>query len=286
MRLAIGPDIRDLPAFSLQGIEAEGVLLLWRLGQHYPSIYGHGEWLYELIGTNAYIALVEDHHVEPQWNEELLEALRDVAHGLWLRDWWPTSERDAIAHLNHELLEAELAQRAEELEEFCTLDLEVKAGVREGPSQSEYALVAGDRTGHTDRALASGTAPITWQAVPAGIFDAAEDALSWSVEAAPDPQLHVAASLLATSHLSPEGFAVRAQTANLQVTGVLSDDGHGTLPLPMTALDAWLHDFNDLEINVGVAVDEPASLRDEVRRFAARCLANPRYQAEEQATNL
>ena len=107
--------------------------------------------------------------------------------------------------------------------------------------------------------------------MPARIFDANETAIHWSVDARPDPVLHVLVDLLPGADAS--GIAVAAtllDKPDSKVSESLDAGGAADLPLPLSAAEVWSQNWDALRIRVGAAGDgdEDAAVRDRVRAYA------------------
>ena len=281
---AIGDPVDDPPPL-LQAVEARGVLLEWPIDApegRAPFLTVtdtfEAEWLWQLIGERAHAALLtmsaggERKEVEPKWSAPLLGHLRKFAHGMWLRSWWPASIRDGLPPLDRQVLDGELVELADQLEGI--LDEEVAAEFSRSwlaiaTTRADFALAAaGESQAVPETVIASGTAPVPWQGVPAGIVDATEEAAHWSVDATPDPVLHVVVRPLGSAHLL-SGLAGAAELPGVPVAeGALDSHGAVLLPLSMSAREAWAADWTRLVLTVGVDVAETAKLRTDVRSFA------------------
>lgn len=270
---------------------------LWRvLGEA-----GHVSVVDALTGRSQQLAPLDVAGVD--WLPGTLAPLRRLALGHWLRRWWPASIRAGVADLDSALLDAEIAVLTAAAEEFFTgetFDSDVAgllephraalaawlhdgdprvAGLVEAAAavgdwadlaeipaprrQQNYALAAGDAGPRRSGAIASGTASVSWSAVPPGVFDAAEDTVAWTVAA--DSAGRVSASL-EVAVLSPAtDIAVRFGEAE----GVLDAQGRATLALPMAESAAWNHDWSVTEVAVGGHGDpaETPAVRDRIRGF-------------------
>ncbi|APE14899.1 hypothetical protein [Mycolicibacterium pallens] len=147
--------------------------------------------------------------------------------------------------------------------------------------QDDYALAARGDAGPVPTGLiARGVAPIAWSAVPSGVFDAAEDTVTWAVAAHGD-------QVTATLHAavigpgSPAGIPVALHCGNLTATGELDASGRATIALhddadaSATAAAAWDQDWSATTVTVGADVDESNDARRRVRQFARQRLAQP-----------
>ncbi|SPM34083.1 hypothetical protein BN1232_05540 [Mycobacterium rhizamassiliense] len=143
--------------------------------------------------------------------------------------------------------------------------------------RDDYALAAGSDAGPRGAApIARGVASISWSAVPPAIFDAGEDTVEWSVEAA---GAAVRAAIIGPD--LPSGIAVRLRSGAITGTGVLDAGGRATLPLldaqgqPMTEAAAWNHDWAATAVLVGADTAEARETRERVRRWARSRLDRP-----------
>ncbi|MEZ0359637.1 hypothetical protein [Mycobacterium sp. SA01] len=147
--------------------------------------------------------------------------------------------------------------------------------------QDDYALAAGGDTGPAPPGLiARGTASIAWSGVPGGVFDAAEDTVSWAVAADGD-------AVTATLHTavigpgSPAAIPVALRCGEITAVGELDASGRASIPVldtanaPLTATGGWDQDWSATVVTVGAAVAESADARERVRRFARQRLAQP-----------
>ena len=147
--------------------------------------------------------------------------------------------------------------------------------------QDDYALAAGGDAGPAPAGLiARGAVSIAWSAVPGGVFDAAEETVTWAVAADGD-------QVTATLHAavigpgSPAGIPVVLRCGNLTATGELDASGRATIALhddanaPATAATAWDQDWSAATVTVGADVDESSDARLRVRQFARQRLAQP-----------
>ncbi|KDF02274.1 hypothetical protein Y900_025895 [Mycolicibacterium aromaticivorans JS19b1 = JCM 16368] len=147
--------------------------------------------------------------------------------------------------------------------------------------QDDYALAAGGDGGPVPAGLiARGTASIAWSGVPGGVFDAAEDTVSWAVAADGD---RVAATLHAAviGPGSPTGVPVTVHCGNLSATGELDASGRTTVPVldeanaPVAAATAWDQNWSTTVVTVGAQMAEAPDARERVRRFARQRLSQP-----------
>jgi hypothetical protein len=150
-----------------------------------------------------------------------------------------------------------------------------------GGRRDDYALAAGADAGTRGAAsIARGVASINWSAVPAAVFDAGENTVDWSVEAA---GAVVRAAIVGPD--LPTGVAVRLQSGSISGAGVLDADGRATLPLvdalrqPMTESAAWDHDWATTVVIVGADTTETRETRERIRRWARTRLDRPPVDA-------
>ncbi|CAN5869634.1 hypothetical protein BH10ACT9_BH10ACT9_10920 [soil metagenome] len=145
--------------------------------------------------------------------------------------------------------------------------------------QSDYALAAGPQSRRRDSGVvAGGVASLRWSAVPAGVFDAAEHTIDWSIVAAGAQPL-VVVTVQTAAPVGAAGIPVRLISGSISVTGVLDDTGIAVLPLDMTESGAWNHDWSTVIVTVGAVVAESPDLRDRVRTIARARLAQPPQDA-------
>ncbi|MBX9639757.1 MAG: hypothetical protein K2X97_08530 [Mycobacteriaceae bacterium] len=101
--------------------------------------------------------------------------------------------------------------------------------------------------------MGRGVASINWGAVPPGIFDAAEDTVNWSVEAAGPG----AVAVVRAAVIGPEpatDVAVRVRSGGITGAGALDAAGRATVPLvdaqrgDLTESGAWNHDWQTTSV--------------------------------------
>ncbi|RRJ88733.1 hypothetical protein EG850_00890 [Gulosibacter macacae] len=244
-------------------------------------------------------------------NDELLLRLHRFAHGLWLRSWWPASTLDGIPVLDAALLDAELAALADELDDvlldggddqtslllarsspieyarlahssepeiarFAASALDAlgysleEFSPAEVAERADYALAAGARTTPNEGMIA-GFAEPNWQAVPAGLIDASERAVGWTLDIGGDVQLQVQAQLLPGGERLVAGIPVTVRGGGNDLgRGLLDAQGSAALHLDLSAAEAWLLTAEDLRVRLGYgAATEPPQLRDRIRTLAA-----------------
>jgi hypothetical protein len=159
-------------------------------------------------------------------------------------------------------------------------NITVPAGPASG-YRDDYALAAGADAGPAPAGLiARGTSSLAWSGVPGGVFDAAEDTVSWSVAADGDrvsAVLHVAV----VGPGSPAGVPVELRCGGFTAAGELDGSGRATIELrdpanlPVAVAKAWDQDWSATGVTVGAKTDERTEARDRVRRFARQRLAGP-----------
>ncbi len=147
--------------------------------------------------------------------------------------------------------------------------------------RDDYALAAGADAGPRAAApVARGVASVSWGAVPPGIFDAGENTVDWTVEAAGTAVVARVRAGLIGPH-APTGLAVRLRSGAISAAGALYADGRATLPLvdgqrrPLTESAAWDHDWSVTSVLVGAETTESPETRDRVRRWARARLDRP-----------
>lgn len=268
---------------EIQAVEALGALLEWPLGADVDAVpvitvldAEEADWLWQLIGEPAHVALLGDGDYAPEWDLALVRRLRKLAHGLWLRDWWPTSLHDGIPALSRHALALEMAELVAELEGVVDDERFAPVEAAHLTARADYALAASGRLPEdvAEDGIATGRATVAWQGVPAGVVDATEYPVAWGVDAAPDPVLHVVVLTVAAPS-SAAGLAVRVEHPTFDaVSGALDEDATSALALPLTPPQAWTTDWETLDVSVGVPVSEPAELRQRIRRFARGRLAS------------
>ncbi|AKK27988.1 hypothetical protein [Mycobacterium sp. EPa45] len=147
--------------------------------------------------------------------------------------------------------------------------------------QDDYALAAGGDAGPAPAGLiARGAASIAWSGVPGGVFDAAEDTVSWAVAADGD---RVTATVYAAAigPGSPAGIPIALRCGEFTGAGALDSWGRATITLlddadaPVTASAAWDQDWSATAVTVGAEVAESRQARERVRQLARRRLAQP-----------
>ncbi|GAB7142558.1 hypothetical protein [Mycobacterium riyadhense] len=326
-------------------LEVSGAVLSWTIDEQADAIHitftdvSRADWLWRVVGQSGYVDLVSALGAaapdEPRSIDLTgvdiapgsLAPLRRLAVGHWLRRWWPASQRDGIAGLDHSLLDVEIATLTAGAQDFFTddtLDSDVaellaphaaslmtylrsddervrklvRAGVEIADEvgidvesstaldiptgrQDDYALAAGtDGNPLGSATIARGVASISWAAVPPGVFDAAEDTVSWSVEAAGAAVVAVVRAAV----VGPDpatGIPVRVRSGDVRGTGALGSDGHATLPLvdaaqrPVTESSAWNHDWPTTSVVIGADLAESRQTRDRIRSWARARLDRP-----------
>lgn len=148
--------------------------------------------------------------------------------------------------------------------------------------RDDYALVAGAENERSAESIAEGAGSIAWTAVPAGVFDATEAAVRWSVRAAGSVTADVRTVTLGDG--SAAGVPVALSAGTVSATGELDAAGRAVLGLrrdgaALTETAAWDHDWRDTVVTVGAPTAESAQVRDRIRRFARTRLATPAADA-------
>ncbi len=151
--------------------------------------------------------------------------------------------------------------------------------------RDDYALAAGAGAGPRGAApIARGVASIAWGGIPPAIFDAGENTVDWTIEAAGT----AAAALVRAAVIGPDaptGVQVRLRSGAVSGTGALDADGRATLPLidgaqrPLTESAAWDHDWTATSVLVGVETTESPETRERARRWARARLDRPARDA-------
>jgi hypothetical protein len=167
--------------------------------------------------------------------------------------------------------------------EFSVVASEAPRGRR-----GDYALAAGPDGDRRSGAISRGEGSIDWVSLPANVFDAAEDTIDWSIEAAGDSV--VASVRVATMDggggrgTAARGIVVRLSSGAVRATGVLDVDGTAALPLftngdrALTENQAWDHDWSTTVVTIGPerpVVADAAILRQRVRDVARARLSAP-----------
>lgn len=258
-------------------LAARGATLEWPLLVDAPAHLtvhdpAEADWLHLLIGEAAYVDLVSGREFTPAWDAALHARLRRLAFGHWLRAWWPASVIDGVPPLDRELLDAEIAHLTDELDEVMALSPdEVPEPVdveKRAPTQAEYALVAGQRRTLADTGVLSGRSALAWQGVPAGRVDATEQPVTWVLEVMDAPELSIAVQLLPGADAT--GLAVTVTAGGTTATGALDADGTAAVTLPLEPARAWALTAADLDVRIGVPVEETAGERASIRELVAR----------------
>jgi hypothetical protein len=167
------------------------------------------------------------------------------------------------------------AELADAVEEMATAPVQASA------HRDDYALAAGADNGSTQAGvIARGVTSMAWSAVPGGIFDAAEDTVSWAVAADGDRASAVLhAAVLGPG--SPAGIPIRLRCNGFTASGALDESGRANVELldasrqPVAVAAAWDHDWSGTTVTVGAETAETAESREQVRRFARDRLAEP-----------
>lgn len=152
-------------------------------------------------------------------------------------------------------------------------------------SRDDYALAAG-RGGGPEPAevIERGATSMAWGGVPGGVFDAAENTVDWIIAVAGSaPVALVHADVVGPG--SPIGVPVTLRHNVFRAEGTLDGSGRATLAIldaddrPAAARVVWDTDWSNATVTVGARADEGPEVRDRVRRFARRRLADPHPDA-------
>lgn len=146
-----------------------------------------------------------------------------------------------------------------------------------GGRRDDYALAAGGDGDRRRGAIASGVASVDWVSVPPRTFDAAENTIDWSVEAA-DSSVFATVRVALTGETSASGVEVRLRAGDVSATGVLDANGTTALALQLTENQAWDQDWTTTAVTIGpdrTPAAEAAVLRERIRDFARTRVAHP-----------
>lgn len=163
----------------------------------------------------------------------------------------------------------------------------VRAGTLPVARHDDFALAAGGGPTLADTGVASGRSSIDWAAVPAGIFDAAEGTLRWSVDLTQTVRVSLTTELLAGA--DPSGLTVWVWSPpGVEATGTLDEDGRAELYLPLEPAQAWTVQWSELIAGVGPRDASPRQdrrgARERIRALAWDRLAGAgTFLAEERA---
>ncbi|GAB07484.1 hypothetical protein GII30_16465 [Gordonia amarae] len=151
------------------------------------------------------------------------------------------------------------------LREFDTGEQEPVPAASGDPG--DYALAAGPGTAtESGGGIARGLASVPWESVPAHTFDAAENTIAWSVDAAPDVVADVTVALLPGRTAAPVRVALSLHDPAFEAQATLAPDGRLPIPLPLTATEAWGADWSALVVTVGgVDARDSREQREQVR---------------------
>ena len=156
-----GPTAAPVPLAAV--LEVDGAVLSWTVDQEdsAPQITftdpSRADWLWRIVGEDGHRALAEA-TASPDGTAEIdlagvevrpgvLDGLRRLAVGHWLRRWWPASVREGIAGLNAAVLDAEIAVATAGADEFFgedTLDSDVAALLAPHAEELRMQLLLGD----------------------------------------------------------------------------------------------------------------------------------------------
>lgn len=138
--------------------------------------------------------------------------------------------------------------------------------------RDDYALAAGAVNASRTGVIASGSASISWGAVPPRVFDAAEDTVDWFISA--DGNGGAVASVRTVLSAPAGGIAVRLRCGDVAADSSLDENGAATMSLAMREAAAWNHDWDPTVVSVGAGdVAETPEVRDRIRMFARSRLA-------------
>ncbi|OBG56926.1 MULTISPECIES: hypothetical protein [unclassified Mycobacterium] len=164
---------------------------------------------------------------------------------------------------------------------FAALDDSAAVLVFPSGRRDDYALAAGADAGRPSTApIARGVGSVHWGGVPPGIFDAGENTVDWTIEAAGTAVVaHVRVAVIGPDPAT--GIGVRLRSGSISGTGALDADGRATLPLaeagqwPLSESAAWDHDWSAASVLIGAENAESADTRERVRRWARARLDRP-----------
>lgn len=139
--------------------------------------------------------------------------------------------------------------------------------------RDDYALAAGGARLSQADSIGSGTASISWSAVPSGVFDAAEDTVEWRVHG--DGGGGALVTVRVAVNASAAGVSVHVRHGEVTAAGVLDEHGTATLTLPISESTAWNRDWATTSVTVGRPAGEDRAIRDRLRAFARSRLAAP-----------
>ena len=155
--------------------------------------------------------------------------------------------------------------------------------------RDDYALAAGRDGDRRRGAIARGVGSVDWLAVPPGTFDAADDTIDWSVEAA-DSSVLATVRVALTGEASAGGIEVALRAGAVTAAGRLDANGTAALALvdgdgrELAETRAWDHDWSTVTVALGPDRAGPdavgaAALRHRMRDFARARLAHPGLDA-------
>ncbi|TDO12193.1 hypothetical protein EV580_3919 [Mycobacterium sp. BK086] len=142
--------------------------------------------------------------------------------------------------------------------------------------RDDYALAAGSDAGPTpDGLIARGVTSLAWSGVPGGLFDAAENTVSWAV-AGDDNGVTAALHVAVIGPGSPVGIPITLRCNGFTASGALDESGRATVEFAdTTAAAAWDQDWSATAVVVGAETSEAPESRERARRFARQRLAEP-----------
>lgn len=139
-------------------------------------------------------------------------------------------------------------------------------------SADDYALAAGsDVSAGPTPGIAEGRASVPWELVPANTFDAAEDTITWTVDAAPQVLVAIRVALLPGRSATPLQVELMLPDPPLRARATLDSTGRGRIPVDLTPRAAWRADWSTLSCTVGGRDGtEHRELRDRIRTLIRR----------------
>lgn len=146
------------------------------------------------------------------------------------------------------------------------------------PRRDDYALAAGGAVRDASDPIARGVDTVRWTSVPPRIFDAGDNTVDWSVHGAAGAA--VARIRIATLG-SADGIALRFDSGAITGHATLTGEGTATVELvdadgsPASEEQAWAHHWAGTRVTVGAGAGESEAVRELIRDFARRRLAQP-----------
>ncbi len=158
--------------------------------------------------------------------------------------------------------------------------------------RDDYALAAGAGGGvNGTGVIGAGVCSVQWSAVPPGIFDAAENTVSWAIDVV-DGLAVATVQVAVLGPAAPSGIAVSLRSGAIGGAGLLDAVGHSAIALvdseqqPITEAAAWDHRWSATTVTVGAdgqQLGESPQLRQRIRDIARTRLqrqASDAYLAE------